>query len=116
MGGARPTRRSVEHKRAGHVRTLQDRIVERSSGLDVRRCPARSPEQNQEGGLVMQLITISGNLGKDAELRRTQNGDAVCSFSVGVKNGFGRDAGSNWYRVNVWGKRGTWMWELDYFK
>jgi len=54
----------------------------------------------------MQLITISGNIGKDAELRRTQAGDAICSFSVGVKNGFQRDAGSNWYRVNVWGKRG----------
>jgi single-strand DNA-binding protein len=54
----------------------------------------------------MQLITISGNIGKDAELRRTQSGDAICSFSVGVKNGFGRDATSNWYRVSVWGKRG----------
>ena len=52
----------------------------------------------------MQLITISGNLGRDAELRSTRDGQKVCSFNVGVKNGFGRDAGSVWYRCTLWGK------------
>jgi single-strand DNA-binding protein len=28
----------------------------------------------------------------------------VLSFSVGVKNGFGKDAGSVWYRCSLWGK------------
>lgn len=52
----------------------------------------------------MQLLTISGNLGRDAELRTTRDGQKVCSFNVGVKNGFGRDAGSVWYRCSLWGK------------
>jgi single-strand DNA-binding protein len=51
----------------------------------------------------MQNITISGNIGKDAELRDTRD-SKVLSFNVGVKNGFGRDAGSVWYRCSLWGK------------
>ena len=51
----------------------------------------------------MQLITISGNVGKDAELRTVRD-TQVLSFNVGVKNGFGRDAGSVWYRCSLWGK------------
>lgn len=51
----------------------------------------------------MQLITISGNIGKDAELRDTRY-SKVLSFNVGVKNGYGRDAGSVWYRCSLWGK------------
>lgn len=53
----------------------------------------------------MQLITISGNLGRDAELRSTNSGDQICSFSVGVKQGWGDKASSNWFRCNLWGKR-----------
>jgi single-strand DNA-binding protein len=53
----------------------------------------------------MQIITISGNLGRDAELRSTQNGDKVLSFSVGVRQGFDRDTKSEWFRCLVWGKR-----------
>lgn len=52
----------------------------------------------------MQNIVISGNVGRDAELRSTRDGQKVCSFNVGVKNGFGRDAGSVWYRCSLWGK------------
>lgn len=51
----------------------------------------------------MQLITISGNIGKDAELRDTRD-SKVLSFNVGVKNGYGREAGSVWYRCSLWGK------------
>ncbi len=51
----------------------------------------------------MQLITISGNVGKDAELRDTRD-SKVLSFNVGVKNGFSKDAGSVWYRCSLWGK------------
>lgn len=51
----------------------------------------------------MQLITISGNIGKDAELRDTRD-SKVLSFNVGVKNGYGRDASSVWYRCSLWGK------------
>lgn len=51
----------------------------------------------------MQNITISGNIGKDAELRTVRD-TQVLSFNVGVKNGYGRDAGSVWYRCSLWGK------------
>ena len=53
----------------------------------------------------MQVITITGNVGKDAETRNVKD-TSVTSFSVGVKNGFGRDAGSVWYRCSLWGKAG----------
>jgi single-strand DNA-binding protein len=51
----------------------------------------------------MQNITISGNIGMDAELRDTRD-SKVLNFNVGVKNGFGKDAGSVWYRCSLWGK------------
>jgi len=50
----------------------------------------------------MQNITISGNIGKDAELRDTRD-SKVLSFNVGVRNGFGKDASSVWYRCSLWG-------------
>jgi single-stranded DNA-binding protein len=33
------------------------------------------------------MLTIAGNIGKDAEVRRTQSGDPVAGFSVAVDNG-----------------------------
>ena len=56
----------------------------------------------------MELLIITGTVGKDAVLRRTGNGDSVLSFSVAVdqgkdKNGQKRDA--KWYDASLWGKR-----------
>lgn len=53
----------------------------------------------------MQYITITGNLGRDAEYQETQGGDAVCRLNLGVKQGWGDRSQTNWYRVSVWGKR-----------
>lgn len=53
----------------------------------------------------MNVVYFTGNVGRDAEVR-SAGGDKVCSFSVAVKQGFGRDAKTEWYRVSVWGKRG----------
>jgi single-strand DNA-binding protein len=53
----------------------------------------------------MKTITIAGNIGKDAETRRTQAGDMVTSWSVAVA-GIGRDAPSTWFDVSMFGKRG----------
>lgn len=55
----------------------------------------------------MQTIFITGNLGSDSVLRSTQGGDQVLAFNVGVKQGYGDKATTNWYRCNVWGKRGA---------
>lgn len=51
----------------------------------------------------MQLITISGNVGKDGTIKDVRGRD-VLSFSVGVKQGSGDSTSTNWYRVQVWGK------------
>lgn len=53
----------------------------------------------------MFFTTFTGNLGRDPETKSTSGGD-VCSFSVAVKQGFGRDAKSEWFRCSLWGKRG----------
>ena len=53
----------------------------------------------------MKTITIAGNIGKDAETRRTQSGDMVTGWSVAVA-GSSRDAPSTWFDVTLFGKRG----------
>lgn len=53
----------------------------------------------------MQQIVIAGRLGRDAELRSTQNGDQVCGFTVAVDYRAGREKATNWWRVSLWGKR-----------
>ena len=54
----------------------------------------------------MKSITIAGNVGKDAETRRTQSGDAVTSFSVAVEDRIPKEKGTIWFRCSLWGKRG----------
>lgn len=54
----------------------------------------------------MQNITIAGRLGRDAETRSTQGGDAVTGFTVAVDYRAGREKHTNWWRVSLWGKRG----------
>lgn len=56
----------------------------------------------------MQTLIIAGNVGKDAELRRTQSGDAVLGFSLACDNGKDRSGNkrdSTWYECSIWGKR-----------
>lgn len=52
----------------------------------------------------MNVITIAGTLGKDAEIRHLNNGDAVCSFSVA--DSAGRDKPTIWWNCSLFGKRG----------
>lgn len=54
----------------------------------------------------MNIIHFTGNVGRDAELRSTGGGD-VSNFTVAVKQGYGSDAPTSWYRVEVWGKRAS---------
>lgn len=51
----------------------------------------------------MNIITIAGTLGKDAELRHLSSGDAVCSFSVA--DSAGRDKPTIWWNCSLFGKR-----------
>lgn len=51
----------------------------------------------------MNSIVVAGNVGKDAELRRTPGGDAVLQFSVADNQG--REKPTTWWRCSLWGKR-----------
>tara|TARA_R110002096_G_scaffold152085_2_gene315026 strand:- start:8100 stop:8618 length:519 start_codon:yes stop_codon:yes gene_type:complete len=48
---------------------------------------------------------FTGNLGKDCEIRTTQGGMTVCSFSVAVKSGYGDNAKTTWANCALFGKR-----------
>lgn len=54
---------------------------------------------------AINTIVISGRLGRDPEMKYTQAGKAVTSFSVAVDRR-GRDAGADWFQVTAWEKLG----------
>lgn len=51
----------------------------------------------------MNSITITGNLGKDSEMRVLNDGTAVLSFSVADSQG--KDKPSIWWNCSLFGKR-----------
>lgn len=53
----------------------------------------------------MNNFNFTGNLGRDSESRYTQNGDAIVSFSVACKSGYGEKAKTFWIRCSMYGKR-----------
>ena len=56
----------------------------------------------------MNKLTIIGNLVKDPELRSTQSGKQVCSFTVAVNRRVkpGEEAKADFFRVNAWNQLG----------
>lgn len=57
----------------------------------------------------MQTLFIAGTIGRDAEVRQTQGGEAVAGFSVAVDNGKDRNGNkreTTWFDCSLWGKRG----------
>lgn len=58
----------------------------------------------------MQILTIAGNVGKDAVLRHTHDGEAVLGFSVAVDNGKDRNGNKReptWVDCSLWGDRAS---------
>ena len=53
----------------------------------------------------MNIFVASGNLGKDIELRTTQNGKTVGSFSLPVKQGWGDHEKVSWIDCKLLGER-----------
>lgn len=49
--------------------------------------------------------TCTGRLGADAETRYSASGTAIWSCRLAVGYGYGDNAGTNWLRVSVFGKR-----------
>jgi single-strand DNA-binding protein len=60
--------------------------------------------------MSLAVINLYGNLGHDAELRFTQNGRAMLSFSVASStyqgSGEQRQEHTDWYAVRLFGPRG----------
>ena len=54
----------------------------------------------------MKQITIAGNIGRDAVVRRTNAGDAVAGVPVAVEERNGQDRRTLWFDCSLWGKRG----------
>lgn len=51
----------------------------------------------------MNCVNLMGNIGKDIELKTTQSGKSVCSFSLAVADSYDRQK-TNWFDVVAWGK------------
>lgn len=71
---------------------------------------ARAREQKELRAMAsVNLVILMGNLGKDPELKYTQNGKAFCNFSIATSESW-TDAQGNkqekteWHRITVWGK------------
>lgn len=54
----------------------------------------------------MNVLTLTGHLGRDAEVRHTAQQVAVASFSVPMKSGFGDREQTDWVSCSFWGQRG----------
>lgn len=52
----------------------------------------------------MNLLCVSGNLGKDAEVRNA-GGTAVAGFSLAMKSGYGDKSQTIWLDCSIWGKQ-----------
>lgn len=53
----------------------------------------------------MNLFVCTGNIGNQAEVRHTQGGTAIASFSLAVKSGYGDKEKTMWVRCALFGKR-----------
>jgi len=53
----------------------------------------------------MHTAVFAGYIGRDAELKSTQSGDAVASFSLGISTGTRDQPKTLWVDCSLWGKR-----------
>jgi single-strand DNA-binding protein len=54
----------------------------------------------------MNSWNFTGNTGRDAEVKFLPSGDAITSFSVAVKSGYGKNEVTSWVNCSIYGKRG----------
>ena len=52
----------------------------------------------------MNKTTISGRLGKKPELKQMESGNVLTSFSVAVKDRYGKEPITTWFNVVAWQK------------
>jgi len=59
---------------------------------------------------MYQKLILTGNVGRDPEMRYTPSGAAVTSFSMAINDQYTNQAGekvkeTTWFRVTTWGKQ-----------
>ena len=52
----------------------------------------------------MNLLAMTGNLGRDAEVRQAGS-STVCSFAVALSSGWGDKKTTTWINCSLWGKQ-----------
>ena len=52
----------------------------------------------------MNKVHLIGNLTRDPEVRYTQSGKAVCTFSIAINDGYGENKKAYFFPVVVWNK------------
>ena len=53
---------------------------------------------------MINKAILMGRLTRDPELRHTNSGTAVCSFSIAINNGFGENAQTDFINCVAWNK------------
>lgn len=53
----------------------------------------------------MNVITATGNIGRDAELRFMKDQTQVAGFSFALSSGYGKNAKTDWLECSLFGKR-----------
>jgi single-strand DNA-binding protein len=54
---------------------------------------------------MINNLTMTGRLGRDAKLSYTKNQDPVCNFSAALTSGYGDKAKTSWLECTLFGKR-----------
>jgi len=52
----------------------------------------------------INIVILSGNIGKDAELTTTKGGVSLCRFSLATSHGKKGEEKTDWHRITLWGK------------
>lgn len=60
---------------------------------------------NKRKEVRVNVFNFTGRLGKEAELRHTAAGKAVCNFDVAVESGYGENKATNWINCTLFEKR-----------
>ena len=55
---------------------------------------------------MTEVLHIAGRIGRDAQIRRTQGGEALASFSIAVDRRKGGEKITQWYDATMFGDRG----------
>lgn len=53
----------------------------------------------------MNTFMVVGRVGRDSELRSTNSGEKVLSFSIAEDVGYGENKSVQWFEGTIWGKR-----------